>query len=103
MGCDDIVYSLHRHDYRSCRCGAVGLDGGRDYSRVILTEGADFKSANVIAEGDLTRNEAIIAIRAYRGFVEDGDRSRILYLQHLGLVDDDERPLYPLARVESLR
>ena len=33
--CKDIVYSQHRHDYRPCNCGAVAIDGGSDYVRVI--------------------------------------------------------------------
>jgi len=33
--CRTVVYSLYRHDYRECACGAVALDGGFDYSRII--------------------------------------------------------------------
>lgn len=29
--CGDTVESKHRHDYRSCRCGALSVDGGLDY------------------------------------------------------------------------
>lgn len=29
--CGDTVYSRARHDFRSCTCGAVAADGGRDY------------------------------------------------------------------------
>ena len=51
--CGDAIYSHHRHDMRFCRCGAVAIDGGRDYiklsgepanmeSIVINTETNDF-------------------------------------------------------------
>jgi hypothetical protein len=33
LDCDDLVYSVMRHDNRSCKCGAIAVDGGRDYSR----------------------------------------------------------------------
>ena len=31
--CGDTVESLHRHDFQRCGCGAVAVDGGRDYLR----------------------------------------------------------------------
>jgi DNA-directed RNA polymerase subunit N (RpoN/RPB10) len=31
--CGDEIESTHRHDFRWCSCGAVGVDGGRDYLR----------------------------------------------------------------------
>jgi hypothetical protein len=29
--CGDIITSVHRHDYNFCKCGAVAVDGGKDY------------------------------------------------------------------------
>ena len=31
--CGDYVRSNHRHDFRSCSCGAVSVDGGSWYAR----------------------------------------------------------------------
>lgn len=31
LNCGDIVESTHRHDFSRCKCGAVAVDGGRDY------------------------------------------------------------------------
>jgi len=31
--CGDIVESKYRHDFKSCSCGRVVVDGGRDYLR----------------------------------------------------------------------
>jgi hypothetical protein len=31
--CDDVIVSEHRHDFRSCSCGAISVDGGNDYLR----------------------------------------------------------------------
>jgi len=29
--CGDIIESRHRHDFVWCKCGALAVDGGRDY------------------------------------------------------------------------
>ncbi len=31
--CGDIIESTYRHDFRSCKCDAVSVDGGKDYLR----------------------------------------------------------------------
>jgi len=31
--CGDRVFSASRHNYRSCKCGAIAVDGGLDYCR----------------------------------------------------------------------
>ena len=31
--CEDIIESKHRHDFVSCKCGAIFTDGGKDYIR----------------------------------------------------------------------
>jgi hypothetical protein len=33
--CDDVVVSTHRHDFRYCKCGAIAVDGGLEYTRRI--------------------------------------------------------------------
>jgi hypothetical protein len=38
MACGDVIYSRARHDYRSCTCGKIAIDGGFEYTRVIGTE-----------------------------------------------------------------
>lgn len=34
LKCNEVIYSLHRHDCRSCECEAVFIDGGREYTRI---------------------------------------------------------------------
>lgn len=29
--CNDIIESRHRHDFVTCSCGALSVDGGKDY------------------------------------------------------------------------
>lgn len=31
--CDDYIFSKHRHDFVTCKCGAISVDGGQDYLR----------------------------------------------------------------------
>lgn len=31
--CGDVIESKHVHDFKLCKCGAVGVDGGKDYLR----------------------------------------------------------------------
>jgi hypothetical protein len=31
--CGDVIESRYRHDYVSCKCGGIFVDGGKDYIR----------------------------------------------------------------------
>lgn len=37
--CEDIIESMHVHDFKPCKCGAIYVDGGNEYTRM----GGDFK------------------------------------------------------------
>ena len=37
--CDDVIESQHRHDFVSCGCGSVAVDGGLDYQRFLWPGG----------------------------------------------------------------
>lgn len=41
--CDDYIVSKHRHDYVTCKCGAISVDGGQEYLRRVgdLSAGID--------------------------------------------------------------
>ena len=32
--CGDTIFSRTRHDYRSCSCGNLAIDGGFDYIKI---------------------------------------------------------------------
>jgi hypothetical protein len=40
--CDTIIESKHRHDYVSCKCGAIAVDGGDAYWRMMASDPSDF-------------------------------------------------------------
>lgn len=33
--CDDVIESKHRHDFKTCKCGACSVDGGDAYLRLL--------------------------------------------------------------------
>ena len=35
--CGDVIESEYRHDFKSCRCGLVSVDGGHSYLRRCFT------------------------------------------------------------------
>jgi len=39
--CNDIIESVHRHNFKSCSCGKVSVDGGKDYLRRLFPEGSN--------------------------------------------------------------
>ena len=41
LGCGDFIVSKHRHDFVTCTCGAISVDGGQAYLRRVgsLTPG----------------------------------------------------------------
>lgn len=39
--CGDVIESEYAHDFKSCSCGAVFVDGGRDYLRRGCRNGPD--------------------------------------------------------------
>lgn len=51
--CGDTVYSRARHDFRSCTCEAVAIDGGRDYTKV---SGSEFTFVELDL-GDITASD----------------------------------------------
>jgi len=40
--CGDIIESRHRHDYISCGCGEISVDGGFDYRRATFKHPENF-------------------------------------------------------------
>ena len=55
--CKDIIYSRSRHDWRSCTCGAMFVDGGFDYCRVGAEPEIASKLESVEIEVTVTKKE----------------------------------------------
>lgn len=55
--CQDIIESYHRHDYVTCKCGKISIDGGNDFFRVVAE---DF---NDVIRIDDEGNEIIVTVK----------------------------------------
>ena len=40
--CEDTIESTYRHDYVTCKCGTVSVDGGLDYLKRSFKEDSDY-------------------------------------------------------------
>lgn len=45
--CANLVISAHVHDYRSCKCGEISVDGGNDYLRRTANNFANVEELSV--------------------------------------------------------
>lgn len=43
LECETVLHSRHRHDFVTCECGSLSLDGGDEYQRVLWKPGKAFK------------------------------------------------------------
>lgn len=86
LKCMDAPFSRNRHDYVSCKCGAMAVDGGMDYLRRTATDFADVKEMSIEINGeayaaavagvrwalDNKRNELGIISAVTRAFRDNG-------------------------------
>lgn len=49
--CNDIIESKTRHDFKWCKCGAIAVDGGKEYLRR-LGKFEDFEDLSEFEEVD---------------------------------------------------
>ena len=76
LKCNDIVESKHRHDYVTCKCGEMSIDGGTSYIRLM-------------GDLDMMQNEC-----EYIEVWEDGDKIRC--------IDDSEQNTLKLNEVYTV-
>ena len=48
--CDDFIFSKHRHDFVTCKCGAISVDGGQAYLRRVGGLGKTPDGRNIVTE-----------------------------------------------------
>ena len=50
--CGDIIESVYTHDFKTCSCGRVSVDGGHDYLRRCFIESQnDYTDLSEVVEG----------------------------------------------------
>lgn len=45
--CDCVIYSVMRHDFHSCQCGDIKIDGGKDYLKYGFKKDAQFEICKI--------------------------------------------------------
>ena len=48
--CGNIVISRHRHDFVTCECGNVSVDGGLQYLRRLYVDNDSFKELSMFSD-----------------------------------------------------
>lgn len=66
--CGDVLESRSRHDFKMCKCGALGVDGGYDYIRRVFKNQADFEELSIEEPEISEREERDNEIRESREF-----------------------------------
>ncbi len=46
LNCNEVIESKYRHDFVTCKCGRLSVDGGLDY----LRRAGDFKNSEELSE-----------------------------------------------------
>ena len=50
--CGDIIESNFRHEFVTCRCGALSVDGGHSYIRRAFIRPEDFEELSELEKDD---------------------------------------------------
>lgn len=61
--CTDVIESKYRHDFVRCKCGAIFIDGGNDYTRM----GGDLENIEILPEAPACTHPRFIACEAGPG------------------------------------
>lgn len=48
--CGDLITSKHVHDFNSCSCGNVCVDGGNEYLRRLIHDDFMYKELSVVED-----------------------------------------------------
>jgi hypothetical protein len=82
--CDDLISSIHVHDLKQCRCGALAIDGGRDYLRIVASdevremfsgdEGLKPWDRSISIAGEHNRESAAVALLVYKALWQSSER-----------------------------
>jgi len=51
--CDDEIESKYRHDFVTCSCGKVSVDGGKDYLKRSFTDRSDYTEISEYEEEEI--------------------------------------------------
>lgn len=73
--CKDIIISHHTYDYKTCKCGGINIDGGKEYIRRGFKQKDDYIEMAVCCKdivefvGNIEKYHKIL----YWGTIENGE------------------------------
>ncbi len=75
LNCGDQIYSRHRHDFVTCKCGSVSVDGGLSYLKRSFSENTGYEDLSII-----------VSEKVYNGCIDAIDWAEENGRNNLGLV-----------------
>jgi Zn finger protein HypA/HybF involved in hydrogenase expression len=54
--CKDIIESTDTHDFKTCSCGMVSIDGGYDYLKRMVKNNATYEDLSVMVDDEYIKN-----------------------------------------------
>jgi hypothetical protein len=46
--CHTIIVSTSTYDFNRCKCGSIGVDGGKEYCKMMISGDADYTNLNLV-------------------------------------------------------
>ena len=46
--CGEVIESTHVHDFKTCKCGRVSVDGGKEYLKRCFHEKGDYEDMSIV-------------------------------------------------------
>ena len=82
--CDTLIISHHDHDFKSCKCGSLSVDGGNSYTRRLFNNINDFEELTVYSEAPYE----VIRQNLHRGSMGKHGNGPLTWVK-LSDIDDD--------------
>ena len=54
--CGEEIESTHRHDFKTCKCGACSVDGGMEYLRRVYHEDGCYIELSIFGQEENDHN-----------------------------------------------
>ena len=90
LGCGDFIVSKHRHDFVTCTCGAISVDGGQAYLRRV---------GSSLAEGTYTDHSWELSDELYKACAEAVEEAMDTNRNKFGIANAVMRKLREAGRI----
>ena len=90
LGCGDFIVSKHRHDFVTCTCGAISVDGGQAYLRRV---------GSSLAEGTYTDHSWELSDELYKACAEAVEEAMDTNRNKFGIANAVMRKLRGAGRI----